>query len=74
MMLRIHLLQQWFTLSDPWMEEMLIVTPCFRRCAGFDMIDGRITDATTSLNFRHLLEGRRIAEQILESVNQSLSE
>jgi IS5 family transposase len=30
-MLRIHLLQQWFTLSDPLMEEMLIDTPCFRR-------------------------------------------
>jgi hypothetical protein len=33
-MLRIHLLQQWFTLSDPLMEEMLIDTPCFRRFAG----------------------------------------
>jgi hypothetical protein len=30
-MLRIHLLHQWFTLSDPLMEEMLIDTPCFRR-------------------------------------------
>jgi IS5 family transposase len=35
-MLRIHLLQQWFTLSDPLMEEMLIDTPCFRRFAGID--------------------------------------
>jgi transposase, IS5 family len=26
-MLRIHLLHQWFTLSDPLMEEMLIDTP-----------------------------------------------
>jgi IS5 family transposase len=33
-MLRIYLLQQWFTLSDPPMEEMLIDTPCFRRFAG----------------------------------------
>jgi IS5 family transposase len=31
--LRIHLLQQWFTLSDLLMEEMLIDTPCFRRLA-----------------------------------------
>jgi IS5 family transposase len=73
-MLRIHLLQQWFTLSDPLMEEMLIDTPCFRRFAGIDMIEDRIPDETTILNFRHLLEEHRIAEQILETVNQSLRE
>jgi IS5 family transposase len=73
-MLRIHLLQQWFTLSDPLMEEMLIDTPCFRRFAGIDMIEGRIPDETTILNFRHLLEEHQIAEQILERVNQSLIE
>lgn len=73
-MLRIHLLQQWFTLSDPLMEEMLIDTPCFRRFAGIDMIEDRIPDETTILNFRHLLEEHRIAEQILEGVNQMLSE
>jgi IS5 family transposase len=71
-MLRIHLLQQWFTLSDPLMEEMLIDTPCFRRFAGIDMVEDRIPDETTILNFRHLLEENRIAEQILETVNQSL--
>jgi IS5 family transposase len=73
-MLRIHLLQQWFTLSDPLMEEMLIDTPCFRRFAGIETMEGRIPDETTILNFRHLLEEHRIAEQILESVNQILSE
>jgi IS5 family transposase len=73
-MLRIHLLQQWFTLSDPLMEEMLIDTPCFRRFAGIDMVEDRIPDETTILNFRHLLEENRIAEQILETVNQSLRE
>jgi len=54
-MLRIHLLQQWFTLSDPLMEVMLIGTPCFRRFAGIDMVSERIPDETTILNFRHLL-------------------
>ena len=71
-MLRIHLLQQWFTLSDPLMEEMLIDTPCFRHFAGIDMIDGRIPDETTILNFRNLLEEHRIAVQLLERVNESL--
>jgi len=73
-MLRIHLLQQRFTLSDPLMEEMLIDTPCFRRFVGIDLIDGRIPDETTFLNFRHLLEEHQIAEQVLKHVNQRLSE
>ena len=63
-MLRIHLLQQSYTLTDPLMEEMLIDTPCFRRFAGIDMIDGRIPDETTILNFRHLLEEHRIGGQL----------
>ena len=47
LMLRIHWLQQWFTLSDPLMEEMLIDTPCFRRFAGIDTVSERIPDETT---------------------------
>jgi IS5 family transposase len=34
--LRIHLLHQWFTLSAPSMDEMLVDTPCFRRFAGIE--------------------------------------
>jgi IS5 family transposase len=73
-MLRIHLPQQWFTLSYPLMEEMLIDTPCFRRFAGIETMEGRIPAETTILNFRQLLEEHRIAEQILDGVNQVLSE
>ena len=61
-MLRNHSLQQWFTLSDPLMEEMLIDTPCFRCFAGIDLMDTRIPDKTTILNFRHLLDEHQIAE------------
>ena len=71
---RIDLLQPWFTLSDPLMEERLIDTPCFIRFAGIETMGGRIPDQTRILNFRHLLEEHRIAEQILEGVNQMLSE
>jgi IS5 family transposase len=52
-------------LSDPLMEEMLIDTPCFRRFAGTEPMEGRISEETTILNFRHLLEEHRIAEQNL---------
>ena len=46
-MLRIHWLQQWITLLDPRMEEMLIAPPCFSRFAGIDTVSERIPDETT---------------------------
>ena len=57
-LLRIHLLQQWYSLSDPAMEESLIETPTMRRFAGIELISDRIPDETTILTFRHLLEKR----------------
>jgi len=56
------------------MEEMLIDTPCFRRFAGIETMNVRILDETAIFNFRHLLEEHRIAEQILEGVNQMPSD
>jgi len=73
-MLRIHLLQHWFTFLDPLMDKMLIDTSCFRRFAGIDMIEDLIPDETTILKSRHLLEEHRISEPILKGVNQMLRE
>jgi transposase, IS5 family len=72
-MLRIHLLQQWYSLSDPAMEEALIEVPTMRRFAGIDMITDRIPDETTILTFRHLLEKHALGEQIFETVKKHLS-
>ena len=47
-MLRIHLLQQWYSLSDPAMEEALIEVPTMRRFAGIDLICDRIPDRQSS--------------------------
>jgi len=58
-MLRVHLLQQWYSLSDRAMEEALIKMPTMRRFAGIDMISDRIPDETTILIFRYLLEEAR---------------
>ena len=38
-MLGIHLLQQWYSLSDLAMEEALIEEPTMRRCAGIQLIN-----------------------------------
>ena len=73
-MLRIHLLQQWYSLSDPAMEEALIEVPTMRRFAGIDLISDRIPDETTILTFRHLLEKHELGEQIFDTVKAHLSE
>jgi transposase, IS5 family len=71
-MLRVHLLQQWYDLSDPAMEDALIEVPIMRRFAGIDLISERIPDETTILAFRHLLEKHNLGEQIFETVKAHL--
>ena len=71
-MLRIHLLQQWYDLSDPAMEDALIEVPTMRRFAGIDMIGDRIPDETTILTFRHLLEKHDLGQQIFAVVKAHL--
>jgi len=50
-MLRIHFMQQWFTLSDPAMEEALHDVPLFREFAGLDNWTTRLPDESTILRF-----------------------
>jgi IS5 family transposase len=71
-MLRIHLMQQWYDLSDPAMEDALIEVPTMRRFAGIDLISDRIPDETTILSFRHLLEKHDLGKQIFETVKAHL--
>ncbi len=70
-MLRVHFMQQWFTLSDPAMEEALHDMPLFREFASLGW-DSRIPDESTILRFRHLLEKNKLTEQILATVNDVL--
>ena len=71
-MLRIHFMQQWFTLSDPAMEEALHDVPLFREFAGLSW-DTAVPDETTILRFRRLLEEHKLSIQILALVNELLS-
>jgi IS5 family transposase len=73
-MLRIHLLQHWYCLRDPAMEEALIEMPTNRRIAGIDLVSDRVPDETTSiLTFRLLLEKHELGEQIFVTVKAHLS-
>ena len=71
-MLRIHLLQPWYDLSDPAMEDALIEVATMRRFAGIALITVRIPDETTILAFRHLLEQNELGEQIFVAVKAHL--
>ncbi len=71
-MLRIHFMQQWFTLSDPAMEEALHDVPLFREFAGLNW-NTAVPDETTILRFRRLLEEHKLSSQILALINELLS-
>ena len=71
-MLRIHLLQQFFGHSDPTMEEALHDIPLYQEFAHLDAGMSRLPDETTILRFRHMLEANRLGQQILATVNAKL--
>ena len=65
-------MQQWYSLSNPAMETELIEVASIRRYAGIDVIRDRISDETTILAFRHLLEKYDLGQKIFEKVNAHL--
>ena len=72
-MLRVYFMQQWFTLSDPAMEEAFFDTPLYREFAQLPELS-RLPDESTILRFRHRLEKHKLTEQILAAVNEILTE
>jgi len=72
MLLRIHFLQQWFSLSDEAVEDALHDVQVYRAFAGIDLGATRIPDATTVLRFRHLLEAHGLATGFLATINAVL--
>jgi transposase, IS5 family len=71
-MLRVHFMQQWFTLSDPGMEEAFFDTPLYREFAQLEEF-GNLPDESTILRFRHWLEKHKLADEILATVNELLT-
>ena len=71
-MLRVHFMQQWFTLSDPAMEEALHDVPLYREFADLEGPMRRLPDESTILRFRHLLEKHGLAAPMLATVNRVL--
>ena len=71
-MLRIHLLQHWFNLSDPGVEEALYESLSMRRFAGIDLGREPVPDETTVCKFRHLLERHDLGRALFERVHAHL--
>src|SRR5512147_3038288 len=55
-MLRVYFLQQWYGLADEALEDALYDSQALQRFARIDLSADGVPDATTLLNFRHLLE------------------
>jgi IS5 family transposase len=66
-MLRVYVMQNWFSLSDPAMEDALYDIPALRQFAGLSPLDA-LPDETTILNFRHLIEEYELAPEIFGCV------
>lgn len=65
------LLQQWYGLSDPGLEEALSDRLSFRRFCGFSL-DDATPDETTFVRFRAALAERGLAERLFTEVNRQL--
>jgi transposase, IS5 family len=73
-MLRIYFLQQWYALADEALEDALYDSQALRNFTGIDLGSDPVPDATTLLNFRHLLEAHELARAIFEEAGRHLAE
>jgi IS5 family transposase len=71
-MLRMYFIANWFNLSDVACEDALYDIPAFRDFCQFDLGRERIPDATTLLNFRHLLERSELGAALFAKVGELL--
>jgi transposase, IS5 family len=70
-MFKALLLQQWYGLSDPGLEEALLDRVSFRRFCGF-ALDADSPDETTLCRFRNALKDARLGDKLFEEINRQL--
>jgi IS5 family transposase len=71
-MLRMYCLASWFNLADEACEDALYDVPVFRDFCRIDLGRERVPDATTLLNFRHLLEAHGLGAALFAKVGELL--
>jgi len=72
-MLRVYFLQQWYALADEALEDALYDSQALRDFARVDLSAEGVPDATTLLNFRHLLEANDLCKELFQAINADLS-
>ena len=70
--LRMYFIANWFNLADAACEDALYDVPAFRDFCGFDLGRERIPNATTLMNFRHLLEQNNLGAAMFAKVGELL--
>lgn len=71
-MLRLYFAQQWLGLGDEGLEDAVYDSAALRHFIGVSLQD--VPDATTLLNFRHLLEDNELTQAIFAEVNAELEQ
>jgi len=72
-MLRVHIVQLIYNLSDPAMEDSLYVIESIRRFSGL-LLPDKIPDETSILNFLHFIERHKLGKRLFESVLEHLDQ
>jgi IS5 family transposase len=72
-MLRVYFLQQWYGLADEALEDALYDSQALRDFARIDLGAEGVPDATTLLNFRHLLETHDLCKSLFTAINADLA-
>ena len=73
-MLRMYFVQQWYGLADVAVEDALYDSQALRTFCGVDLSVESVPDATTLMDFRHLLEKHHLPQALLAEVNALLTE
>jgi IS5 family transposase len=73
-MLRMYFIAHWFNLADEACEDALYGLPAFREFCRIDLGRERVPDATSLLNFRHLLEQHELGAALFAKVGELLQQ
>ncbi len=72
-MLRVYFLQQWYGLAGEALEDARYDSQALQRFARIDLAVEGVPDATTLLNFRHLLETHDLCKGLFTAINADLA-
>ena len=70
-MLRVYFLQQWYALADEALEDALYDSHALQSFARIELAAEGVPDATTLLNFRHLLERHDLCKSLFTATRRT---